>query len=54
VDQSVREIKNGRVAMVALLGFFAQAAVTREGPVRNLLDFVADPAHNNLLKYLPH
>jgi light-harvesting complex II chlorophyll a/b binding protein 7 len=34
----VREIKNGRLAMVAWLGFAAQAAVTRQGPVQNLLD----------------
>ena len=36
----VREIKNGRLAMVAWLGFAAQAAVTRQGPVQNLLDAV--------------
>lgn len=34
----VREIKNGRLAMVAWVGFAAQAAVTREGPVQNLVD----------------
>lgn len=34
----VREIKNGRLAMVAWLGFAAQAAVTRQGPAQNLVD----------------
>jgi hypothetical protein len=31
-----------------------QAAVTRQGPVQNLLDFAADPVHSNVLKYLSH
>lgn len=34
----VREIKNGRLAMVAWLGFAAQAAVTRQGPLQNFID----------------
>ena len=37
----VREIKNGRLAMVAWLGFAAQAAATRQGPAQNLLDALA-------------
>ena len=38
--------------MLAFLGYFAQAAATREGPLQNLVDFAADPAHNNVLSSL--
>eukprot|EP00963_Diacronema_lutheri_P013374 scaffold2636_cov340-Pavlova_lutheri.AAC.36 len=51
--QKVREIKNGRLAMFAMLGLFVQAAVTREGAAQNFVDFWRDPLHNNILKYMP-
>ncbi|CAL8460653.1 g183 [Coccomyxa elongata] len=50
-DLQVKEIKNGRLALVAWVGFAAQAAVTRKGPVADLLDFAADPIHNNIFAY---
>ena len=37
VENTVRELNYGRLAMLAMLGCFAQAWVTREGPVANLV-----------------
>jgi len=43
-----KEIANGRLAMVAIAGCFAQAVTTGTGPVDNLFYHLSDPGHHNI------
>merc|ERR1719263_612804 len=51
-ELKVKEIKNGRLAMVAVLGFAAQSYITGEGPYANWSKHIEDPFGYNLITIL--
>merc|ERR1712146_838919 len=48
MEMQTKEIKNGRVAMVAFMGFVIQAQATGKGPLACLADHLSGPFSNNI------
>merc|ERR1711977_730131 len=48
-EMQLKEIKNGRLAMVSFVGFAVQALVTRSGPISDLQAHLGQPTSKNFI-----
>ena len=46
-ELKLKEVKNGRLAMMAFLGFVSQHSVTGNGPIQDLTAHLSNPGTNN-------
>ena len=53
-EAQTKEIKNGRLAMVAFAGFTLQAQATGKGPLANLGDHLSNPFAQNIGANIGH